>query len=73
MVILGMPICILAFIPLSKYIWQPVDREESQSILLVVLILLTVTPTVFNIWNFHVPEVLIHPSITGNNDKLIQD
>ena len=69
----NMYIGLYLLVPFLNYIWHSFDSRESQFILLAVLLFLTVAPTVFNIWNFHVPGALIHPWITDTYDKLIPD
>lgn len=60
-------------IPFLNILWQSAGRKESQLILLVVLLFLTAAPSVFNIWNFHIPGALFRPWITDTYDKLVPD
>ncbi len=69
----NMYIGLYLMIPLLNHLWHSLDSKESQSILLVILLALTVAPTVFNIWNLHMTGALLRPWIAENYDQLIPD
>lgn len=69
----NMYIGLYLLIPFLNHIWQASNTRESQKLILIVLLVLTVAPTVFNIWNWHLEGAIIHPWITDTYDKLLPD
>ena len=69
----NMYIGLYLMIPLLNHIWHSAETKESQIIIVVIFLVLTVAPTVFNIWNWHVDGAILHPWVTDTFDGLIPD
>ena len=69
----NMYIGLYLMIPLLNHIWHSAETKESQIIIVVIFLVLTVVPTVFNIWNWHVDGAILHPWVTDTFDGLVPD
>lgn len=64
--------CVL-LIPFLNLLWNSLSTQESRRIWTAVLTVLTVLPSVFNVYDLETPGALRNPWLTGSYAKLVPD
>lgn len=58
-------------IPFLNILWNSIHHPQGQKILVIVLLALTMAPSIFNIWDLNTEGALIHPWLSKNYSQLI--
>ena len=60
-------------IPFLNLLWKNLPDDKTKKSLIIVLLLLTVIPSVFNSFSYLTPGALLNPTMTNQQDKLFPD
>ncbi len=58
-------------IPFLNLLWNSIGRQQGHKILVAVLLVLTVAPSILNIWDFNTEGALLHPWLSKSYNQLV--